>query len=80
MQPTDNDIIETRKKRKKACSREIQINHSASVEQGSNSSANKYNKMTVKQWRQEIKSASINVRGLAKLKKIELVEILKQNL
>ncbi len=65
---------------KKACLREIQINHSASVEQGSNSSANKYNKMTVKQLRQEIKSASINVRGLAKLKKIQLVEILKQNL
>jgi hypothetical protein len=32
--------------------------------------------MTVKQLRQEI---SINVRGLAKLKKIQLVEILKQN-
>ena len=76
----ENDMIETRKKRKKACLREIQINHSASVEQGSNSSANKYNKMTVKQLRQEIKSASINVRGLAKLKKIQLVEILKQNL
>jgi hypothetical protein len=37
---------------------------------------NQYNKMTVKQLRQEI---SINVRGLAKLKKIQLVEILKQN-
>jgi hypothetical protein len=75
----ENDIIEIRKKRTKACLREIQINHSASVEQRSNSSENKYNKMTVKQLRQEIKSASINVRGLSKLKKIQLVEILKQN-
>jgi hypothetical protein len=40
----ENDIIETRKKQTKACLREIQINHSASVEQGSNSSENKYKK------------------------------------
>ena len=39
----------------------------------------KYNKMTVKQLRQEIKSIGINVKGIAKLKKCQLVEILKQN-
>lgn len=75
----EDGIIETRKKRKRACLRELQNDHNGADVQGNNLSEDKYNKMTVKQLRQEIKSIGINVKGIAKLKKCQLVEILKQN-
>lgn len=58
---------------------QLQNDHNGADVQGNNLSEDKYNKMTVKQLRQEIKSIGINVKGIAKLKKCQLVEILKQN-
>ena len=53
----------------KACAREPQCYHNEADVQGNNSSANEYNKMSVKQLRQENKSLGINVPGIAKMKK-----------
>ena len=39
----------------------------------------KYNRMTVKQLRHELKTLYINVPGIGKMKKSQLVEIFKQN-
>lgn len=75
----EDGIIETRKKRMKACAREQHSNHSGADVQGNNSSTNEYIKMTVKQLKQEIKALGIKVPGIAKMKKSQLVELLKQN-
>lgn len=75
----EDGIIETRKKRMKACAREQQSIHNGADVQGNSSRTDDYNKMTFKQLKQEIKSLGINVPGIAKMKKSQLVELLRQN-
>ena len=58
----------------KAVAREQQCYHNEADVQGNNSSTIEYNKITVQQLRQEIKSVGIDVPRIVKMRKIQLVE------
>ena len=75
----DDGIVETRKKRQRS---QVIATESPDAEAGSSSAVNDgyeedLNKLSVKDLREKIKSRKIQIKRLAKLKKCELIKVLK---
>ena len=77
----DEGIIENRKKRAKACLRDTDNDggsSSSSMEEEKEDNSDNFSKMTVKQLRQELKARNRTVKGIKKMVKSKLIEILQR--
>ncbi|XP_028418693.1 uncharacterized protein LOC114544180 [Dendronephthya gigantea] len=82
----EKGIVESQKKRVRSTSKAIELNNenSSTVLNAPHTGLNEeqtidYKKMTVKQLRQEIKSKHLQVKGLSKLNKNQLIDVLKES-
>ena len=63
----------------RTCLRELLVNHNEAEVPENNLIEDEYNRMTVNQLRQEIKSKHFTALGIARMKKCQLIELLKKN-